>query len=223
MGQRTGRAGERGELRIGSLDTDGRFGHSALMTTSDGGDAQIDAQRVLDDVVDSLDQTWTQLDHRLSGLTEIEYLWEPVPGCWSVRDTGDGRAAVADWADPDPDPAPVTTIAWRMWHIAVDCLDSYSQRLFGSAGTGLTGTQWVVDVEQARALLSRAWRGFRDPIVEGGPGRLARALGPAWGPFSEHSTFALVLHAQREITHHAAEIALLRDLHLAKFRPDRHT
>jgi hypothetical protein len=96
------------------------------MTTSDGGDAQIDAQRVLDDVVDSLDQTWTQLDHRLSGLTQIEYLWEPVPGCWSVRDTGDGRAAVADWADPDPDPAPVTTIAWRMWHIAVDCVDNGS-------------------------------------------------------------------------------------------------
>jgi hypothetical protein len=187
------------------------------VTTSDGG-AIFDAQRVLDEVVDSLDQTWAQFDRRLSGLNQIEYLWEPVPRCWSVRDTGDGRAAVADWADPDPDPAPVTTIAWRMWHIAVDCLDSYSRRRFDSTGTGLDGTQWVLDVEEARALLSSAWRGFRDPIVEGGPGQLARALGPSWGAYSEQSTFALVLHAQREVTHHAAEIALLRDLHRATQR-----
>ena len=110
-----------------------RTGQSVRVTTGDGG-AIFDAQRVLDEVVDSLDQTWTQFDRRLSGLDQIEYLWEPVPGCWSVHDTGDGRAAVADWADPDPDPAPVTTIAWRMWHIAVDCLDSYSRRRFDGAG-----------------------------------------------------------------------------------------
>ena len=102
-----------------------------------------------------------------------------------------------------------------MWHIAVDCPDSYSRRRFDSAGTGFNGTDWVLDVEEARALLRRAWRGFRDPIVEGGPGQLGIALGPTWGAYSEHSTFGLILHAQREVTHHAAEIALLRDLHTA--------
>jgi hypothetical protein len=26
-----------------------------------------------------------RLRERLSGITEEEYLWEPVPGCWTVR------------------------------------------------------------------------------------------------------------------------------------------
>jgi len=61
---------------------------------------------------------------RLSGLTDDEYLWEPVPDCWSVRPGPDGR-----WtADSAPDEgrsteqlAPFTTIAWRMSHISVGC------------------------------------------------------------------------------------------------------
>ena len=185
---------------------------------SDGRDdrddrAVIDARRVLADVVDSLDQTWEQLDNRLRGMTSAEYLWEPSPGCWSVRDTGDGRTAVADRSDTDPDPAPLTTIAWRMWHIAVDCLDSYSRRRFGTTGTGLEGAQWVSDVEDARTLLTQAWHGFRDPIAEGSPDQLMEPLGSAWGSYQKHSTLALALHAQREVTHHGAEIALLRDLY----------
>ena len=49
---------------------------------------------------------------RLRGLTQAEYEWEPVPGAWSVRATPD-RAQV-ERVEPDPDPPPVTTIAWRM-------------------------------------------------------------------------------------------------------------
>ena len=41
-------------------------------------------------------------------------------------------------------------------------------------------------------------------------------LGPRWGPFAEHSLVDLVLHALHEVTHHAAEIALLRDLYAAQ-------
>jgi hypothetical protein len=80
-------------------------------------------------VLDSYDQTWTQLRDRLADLDDREYLWEPVANCWTVRDTAEGTQA--DWADPDPIPAPVTTIAWRMWHIAVDSLETYSRRVFG--------------------------------------------------------------------------------------------
>ena len=64
-------------------------------------------------------------------LTTEEYLWEPAPGSWSVRRRADGpgpRATVLDGAgkwgrdsyrDKAPCPPPVTTIAWRMMHIAV--------------------------------------------------------------------------------------------------------
>ncbi|HEX4982518.1 MAG TPA: DinB family protein [Ilumatobacteraceae bacterium] len=166
---------------------------------------------VLDDVLDSLDQTWSQLSDRLDGLTVDEYLWEPAAGCWTVRADPDTGASV-DEHDTEADPAPLTTIAWRMWHVAVDCLDSYSSRAFNRTGTGLAGTAWVLEPGEACDLLERAWRTFQEGLAEGGSDRLFEALGEGWGPYADSTVLALALHAQREVTHHGAEIALLRDL-----------
>ena len=170
---------------------------------------------VLDDVLDSLDQTWLQLSERLAGLTVDEYLWEPAAACWTVRADPGGRGTVDDH-DPEADPPPLTTIAWRMWHIAVDCLDSYSSRLLGRTGTGLAGTAWVLDPGEAAALLERAWHTFHDGLADGGSDRLFDPLGEGWGPYADSTVLALALHAQREVTHHGAEIALLRDLFRAR-------
>jgi hypothetical protein len=173
---------------------------------------------VLDDVLDSFDQTWSQLSERLTGLSVDEYLWEPAVGCWTVRADPAGGGAVDDH-DTEADPPPLTTIAWRMWHIAVDCLDSYSSRVFDRTGTGLTGTAWVLDPDAAGALLERAWRTFHQGLADGGSDRLFDPLGEGWGPYADSTVLALALHAQREVTHHGAEIALLRDL-FRHLRPD---
>jgi len=45
---------------------------------------------------------------------------------------------------------------------------------------------------------------------------LFETLGEAWGPYADSTVLALALHAQREVTHHGAEIALLRDLFRAR-------
>ena len=45
---------------------------------------------------------------------------------------------------------------------------------------------------------------------------LARPCGPAEGPFAEYPMAALVLHINREMIHHGAEVALLRDLYRAQ-------
>jgi hypothetical protein len=162
-------------------------------------------------LLEGLDNAWTPLVQRLEGLGNDEFRWEPAPDCWTVRHAADG-CWYADRADDDPDPAPVTTIAWRSWHIAVDALDSYSSRLFGTTGTGFDGAEWVGDATAAAALLAAAWTVFRAGVADWGDD-LFEALGPDWGPFAEHSRLALVLHAQREVIHHGAEIALLRDLY----------
>src|SRR5450432_1096697 len=42
-------------------------------------------------LVSQLEFYWdTNLQPRLQGLTDAEYLWEPAEGCWSVRPRGDG-------------------------------------------------------------------------------------------------------------------------------------
>jgi hypothetical protein len=165
--------------------------------------------------LDSLDTAWAPFLARLDGLTEDEYQWEPVPGGWTVRTSDDGGWA-ADWADPDPDPAPVTTIGGRCWHVAVDALDSYSARQFGRTGTGLTGTAWVGSWQEARPLLDAAWAVFRAGVATWDDQRLLAPLGARWGGFARHSHLHLVLHAEREVVHHGAEIALLRDLYRSR-------
>lgn len=61
-----------------------------------------------------LDAAYGRLHGRLQGLTDEEYHWQPVPDGWSIRPGADGRWA-ADYAFPDPDPAPFTTLAWRLF------------------------------------------------------------------------------------------------------------
>lgn len=63
------------------------------------------------------------------GLTDEEYLWEPAPGGWSLRRRGEATSPmvygagdwVLDFALPEPKPAPVTTIAWRLGHLYTGC------------------------------------------------------------------------------------------------------
>jgi hypothetical protein len=43
---------------------------------------------------------------------------------------------------------------------------------------------------------------------------LARPCGPAEGPYADHPMSVLVLHINREVIHHGAEMALLRDLYV---------
>ena len=154
---------------------------------------------------------------RLDGLTREEYLWEPTANSWTVREV-DG-VWKPDWVRPEPTPVPVTTIAWRMWHIA-DCVGSYVVEFGGwplhidSLGPkGENGATWFGDVEPAVAELRFASDVFVERIKALGEDGLQRPLGSRWGSFAEDSWADLVLHAVDEVAHHGAEIALLRDLY----------
>src|SRR5688572_24291450 len=96
-------------------------------------------------LVGQLEFYWdVHLRPRLEGLSDDEYLWEPVPGCWSLRPGPDGcwtmdgpEAAVkpagpAEAAEPPVPPVPpVTTIAWRMMHIGATCFANRASAFFG--------------------------------------------------------------------------------------------
>ena len=80
------------------------------------------------ELLDQLEWHWSHhLRPRLETLTDDEYLWEPVAGCWSLRRRDEQRSSmaagagdtVADFEYPEPTPPPFTTIAWRMGHISI--------------------------------------------------------------------------------------------------------
>jgi hypothetical protein len=161
-------------------------------------------------VFGGFDYVYERLRKRVADLDDAEYLWEPVPDMWTIREA-DGRW-VADWARPDPVPAPVTTIAWRIWHIA-DCLASYVAPHLGEWPLPGEFRDWCGDAATARTHLETAHDAFRERITALGEDGLRSPLGEKWGPFAENSWADLVLHATDEVAHHGAEIGLLRDLY----------
>ena len=178
-------------------------------------------------LAEQLDLHWrVALRPRLDGLTDEQYFWEPAAGCWSVRRRGVSTAPIAvgageftfEFAYPAPDPAPVTTIAWRLAHMIVGLAtrngshfggpdignaESESWRNFTYAGTAKQALEQL-DEEYARWIA-----GVRALSADG----LERPCGPREDPYGDEPMAALVLHVNREVIHHGAEIALLRDLY----------
>jgi hypothetical protein len=163
----------------------------------------------------SLDYVWSRIRARLDGLTEEEYLWEPVPGCWSVRAVPGGGGQI-ERPDPEPSPPPVTTIAWRLWHIGSECLAGYTSGGLGPWPLEVRDLAWYRSPGPALDAVDRAWAAFRAGLGDLGEDGMWRRLGPAWDEFAEDPWAGLVLHAQDELSHHGAEVALLRDLYLRR-------
>ncbi len=169
-------------------------------------------------LTDQLTFHWQhQLRPRLEGLTDAEYRWEPVPGSWNVRpreradQPGTGPFTI-DWAYPAPDPAPVTTIAWRMAHIVVGCFAMRTAAHFGGPEASYDAWPYPGTAAEAIDQLDTAYAGWLAGVQGLGEAGLARPCGPAEGPYAELPLADLVTHIHREVIHHGAEIALLRDL-----------
>jgi hypothetical protein len=165
-------------------------------------------------VVTAYDYVWDRFVARLDGLTDEEYLWEPVPGAWTLRrDTGGHWYLEGEREPRPPDPAPVTTIAWRVGHLAGSALAGLGGRLFGTAGPiELAGT-----VDELPAFLAAAYHRWRPGMVALDEDGWMVRLGPAFGPYADANRLDMALHVFDEVVHHGAEVALLRDLYRARF------
>ena len=175
-----------------------------------------------------LQLTWHWENHvrpRLSGLTDEEYLWEPVAGCWSVRprETATTPMAVGggdwvlDFALPEPKPAPVTTIAWRIGHLLVGVFGSRNASHFGGPPVDYPSYLYPSRAQDALDQLDRMYDAWVAGVRALGPDDLARPCGELH--FETSTMAALILHIHREVIHHCAEIALLRDLYAWRNAP----
>ncbi|MEW1824448.1 DinB family protein [Streptomyces sp. NPDC088196] len=170
-------------------------------------------------LADQLDWYWQKnLRPRLDGLTDEEYFWEPVRGCWNIRPRGTSDTPMSegsgewtrDFASPGPVPAPVTTIAWRLAHIVVNCLGCrvdwyFSGQDFDSETFAYAGT-----ADEALKQLDEMYGSWDAGVRELSDADLADppAVSPERFPMENR-----VLHVNRELIHHGAEISLLRDLY----------
>lgn len=168
-----------------------------------------------------LRHAWVNARWVLEDLGDDEYLWEPVPRCWSVRRRAPGVIGwgTGEWVCedgwPPPDPTPVTTIAWRIMHLAA-WTEVYLDWTFGDAAVSIEDQEVPGERTRALAWLYDAQDRFTG-AVEALDDRTVFELRPAhWGarlPIAHLVTSMLTEHV-----HHIAEIGTLRDLHRGRAR-----
>ncbi|MFE7631761.1 DinB family protein [Kocuria sp. NPDC057446] len=172
---------------------------------------------------DQLDRHWAhQLRPRLAGLTDEEYFFDPTGGsAWTVHPRTEHRTPmqagrggfVVDFALPEPVPAPFTTIAWRTAHVVVGVLAVRSHGHFAGPEASYGHWAYAGTADEALDQLDREVARWSTGVHSLTAADLARPCGPAEGPHADLPMLALVLHINRELIHHGAEIALLRDLY----------
>src|SRR4051794_35258978 len=171
---------------------------------------------LVQDVSEQLTWHWdAQLRPRLAGITDPEYLWQPTRDAWTVRQTEPGHFA-PDWQCPAPQPAPVTTIGWRLCHIWM----VFAQRAdfhFGDRTLTIDKLHWPGTAVAALAAIDHAlaaWKTGVEGLSEAEAER--HSEGPPGTLDGQFPLWAVVLHVNREVIHHGAEVALLRDLYQAR-------
>lgn len=177
-----------------------------------------------DQLVDQIDRHWTsQLRPRLEGMTDDEYHFSPAPHerTWDVRPRGTSRAPMQggagdhtiDFEFPEPVPAPLTTIAWRIGHLVVGVLGARWHSHFGGPPHDYMTHTYAGDAAGGLAQLDLTYAAWMNGVRGLDAEALARPVGEAEGPWAEYPMAALVLHINREVIHHGAEMCLLRDVY----------
>jgi hypothetical protein len=186
------------------------------------------------------------------GVTDDEFYWEPAPSSWSVRrrdechtSTPFGNGAwLVDFEVPEPTPVPITSIAWLFWHIGslparltdIDFLGGSRTIESGWTSPYLTHHPIFISAADATTALRDGWGHLRAVIESATDEQLET---PSRGytyaaepmrdglcvlglPGPEHPGAFFVAGALNEVSHHATQICMLRDLyahHEASSRP----
>jgi hypothetical protein len=174
------------------------------------------------ELVEQLVWHWQhQLRPRLDGLTDDEYFWQPVAGCWTISPRGTSSAPVSlgageftmDYARPPHDRQPVTTIAWRLAHLT-DVFGSPAAPHFSAALAGRPSVGYSGTAQGALRQLDDGHEAWISDVRSLGAAGLARPQGAISPPeYADAPLARLILYTHVEVIHHGAEICLLRDLY----------
>ncbi len=178
-------------------------------------------------LVDQLVDSKNLSAERLGGLTADEYLWEPYGGMWSVRRRAEATTPNAfgpgDWVlDLDTsispfDAGPLSTIAWRVGHL----LSGFAGRWEWTFGGRTIDPKLVVEFSPDPDVALNSLWGWVDRWAASVESMTDEQLDvPGFGAYPygldpEIPFIGIVRWTNRELIHHLAEVALMRDFYAA--------
>lgn len=167
----------------------------------------------LSDLLALSDFAGDRLKTRIEGITDDEYFWEPVPDVWTVRKGEDGTMR-PDHSSLPPEPAPFTTLAWRLTHL-VDMLQGERTATWIRVSPLEDDGSPPVPRNAAEAVdaISHAYDVWRRRLSSVDVSLLPEPMGPIAGPYADESINSFVLHILDELIHHGAEVGVVRDLY----------
>ena len=186
-------------------------------------------ERLTDRMTGPAGDSGTGVSIAVPPMTDAEYLWEPVPGCWSIRPRSAGPgsgatllAGAGEWgrdsASPaHPWPPPFTTIAWRLGHLS-EMLALRADHMTGSHALTRDDYRFHGDAAGGIAAFGAGAQAWRQVLAGAGEAVLdlaGRSTYP-YGSDPEDPFIGTVWWVNQEVLHHGAEIALLRDLYRAR-------
>jgi hypothetical protein len=142
------------------------------------------------------------------GVTDDEFFWEPVPGSWTVFHEH-GRWTY-HYEEPDPVPAPMTTIGWRMVHLAL-CKVVYHEFAFGPRQLDFRTIENPGDVDTTLRMLEHGHHLLDSDLASLTDDDLDRPTMTNWG--EEWPAWRIFWTMIDHDVHHGAEIGALRDLY----------
>ncbi len=181
---------------------------------------------------------WFTLNRAWNGLTDDEFLWEPMPGSWTVRpleqcqtptpfvvdawaaDFDDNLAATGGTANPME---PLTSIAWLFWHIG--SMPGRTAQLDFLGGDHATDSGWTspyiaghpifTTAEEAVEAMKAGWREIGVALRSASDEQLGRPV-RFWGyggPGPMGTGAQVIASMLNEVSHHGTQIGVLRDLY----------
>ncbi len=158
--------------------------------------------------------TWSLFEYHLDRLQPAHFRWAAAGHSWTVRPDPAGRW-VPDWADTEPDPVPVPTVAWLTWHIGW-WWSVATDHLQGRPPRERTEVHWPGDGEATIAWLRELqaeWLTVLDRLTDVD----LDAVAPfPWPHDPQHTVGHLLAWVNAELMKNVAEIGQLRLLHEAR-------
>jgi hypothetical protein len=178
------------------------------------------------------------LNRAWNGLTDEELLWEPMPGCWTVRPLEAIQSptpfVVGTWAaefDVDLTMAaiegkaiePLTSIGWLFWHVGSQPGRAAQLDFLGGDHTADSG--WTspyiashpifTTAEEAVGAMRAGWRALDAALQSSSDEQLAQPV-RFWGyggPGPMGTGAQVIASILNEVSHHCTQMGVLRDLY----------